>query len=808
MKKPLASKILRLLAGVIAGLVLLGLIAGLWFYAQLRASLPQLDGTASLPGLDAAVTIERDALGRPTIRGGSRADVARALGYLHAQDRFFQMDLLRRRAAGELAELVGAAAVPVDQTARLHGFRSVARRALALDTPANRGLVEAYTAGVNAGLAALRQKPFEYVVLRTTPAPWRAEDSYLLGASMAFDLQDPLGRYERSLATLRDVLGPQALAFFAPELAPDDAALDGSTGPLAPIPSAKTIDLRRRTMLADHRAPLPDADPLLPGSNSFALAGSRTANGVALLANDMHLDLRVPTPWYRATLVWPGSGAEHRVTGVTLPGAPCVIAGSNGRVAWGFTASYADTSDVIIVEPNIIDRSLYKYRDTNLELTTRNEIIHVRGGDPVAFTVSSTQWGPIIGPGPQNRLLAYRWVLHDPAATNYGLLDLETAANVDEAIAVAHRAGIPAQNIVLADSAGQIAWTIAGRLPRRVGFNGRLPVSWAYGDRDWDGLLPAAEVPVLTTTKPNGLPAEGLAKAGALWTANTRVLGGEAYARLGDGGYAAPARAAQIRDGLAALSDATPRDLLAIQLDDRALFLDRWQKLLLQVLTPEVVAAKKSRAELRRLVENWTPRASVDSVGYRLVRTFRRETAEFALGAIFESCLEENDQFKWRRFHYEQPLWTLLHEKPAHLLDPKFTTWDDLLVAAVDATVATTEEEAGSLARATWGRHNTAHIQHPLGHVLPGWLTAWLNLPADPLAGDDHMPRVQSPDFGASERFVVSPGREAEGLMHLPGGQSGHPLSPYFRAGHDAWVKGEPTPFLPGPAQHTLVLKP
>lgn len=796
MKKSLAQKILRILAGVVAGLVLLGLVTGIWFYAQLRASLPQLDGAANLPGLTAAVTIERDALGTPTIRGGNRADVTRALGYLHAQDRFFQMDLLRRRAAGELAELVGPAAVPADQTARLHGFRSVAQRALALDTPANRSLVEAYTAGVNAGLAALRQKPFEYVVLRTAPAPWRAEDSYLLGASMAFDLQDPLGRYERSLATLRDVLGPQALAFFAPEFAPDDAALDGSTGQLAPIPSAKAIDLRRRTMLAA-REITPVADPLLPGSNSFALAGARTASGAALLANDMHLDLRVPTPWYRATLIWSAAGTEHRVTGVTLPGAPCVIAGSNGHVAWGFTASYADTSDVIIVEPNIIDRSLYKYRDTNLELTTRDEIINVRGGDPVTFTVSSTQWGPIIGPGPQNRLLAYRWVLHDPAATNYDLLDLETAANVDEAIAVAHRAGIPAQNIVIADTAGQIAWTIAGRLPRRIGFTGRLPTTWAYGDRAWDGLLPVGEVPVIRQ------PA-----AGALWTANTRVLGGEAYARLGDGGYAAPARGAQIRDGLATLQQATPRDLLALQLDDRALFLDRWQKLLLQVLTPEVVAQQKSRAELRRLVENWTPRASVDSVGYRLVRTFRFQTAELALGSIFESCLEENDQFKWRRFHYEQPLWTLLHEKPAHLLDPKFTTWDELIVAAVDATITTTEADAGSLARATWGRANTAHIRHPLGRVLPGWLTGWLSLPADQLAGDDHMPRVQSPDFGASERFVVSPGREAEGIMHLPGGQSGHPLSPYFRAGHDAWVKGDPTPFLPGPAQHTLILNP
>ncbi len=802
MKKSASAKALRLLASLVSVLVLLGVIAGGWFYFQMRASLPQLDGSTALPGLGAAVTIERDALGIPTIRGSNRADVARGLGYLHAQDRFFQMDLLRRRAAGELAELVGAAAIPVDQAARVHGFRSVAQRALALDTPANRQLVEAYAAGVNAGLTALRQKPFEYIALRTTPQPWLPEDSYLLGAAMAFDLQDPYGRYERSLATLRDVLGPQALAFFAPQFAPDDAALDGSTGPLAPIPSAKTIDLRRRTVIAARPTP-PTADPLLPGSNSFALAGTRTASGAALLASDMHLDLRVPNTWYRATLVWSTSAspaadkADHRVTGVTLPGAPCVIAGSNGRVAWGFTASYADTSDVVIVEPNIIDRTLYKYRDQNLELVRHYETIRVRGGKPVELEVNSTQWGPIIGPGPQNRLLAYRWVLHEPAATNYELFAMETATGVDDAIAVAHRAGIPAQNIVIADDAGQIAWTIAGRLPRRIKFDGRLPTSWAYGDRHWDGLLPADEIPVVRA------PATG-----QLWTANTRTLGGEAYALLGDGGYASAPRAAQIRDGLTALAHATPQDLLAIQLDDRALFLTRWQKLLLQVLTPEVVAQKKSRAELRQLVENWTPRAATDSVGYRLVRSFRRATADIALGAIFESCVDENEQFNWRRFHYEGPLWTLLHEKPPHLLDPRFTTWDDLLVAAADTVVTNLDKEGLSLDRATWGRRNTAHIQHPLARVLPNWLCGWLNLPADQLAGDDHMPRVQSPEFGASERFVVSPGREAEGLMHSPGGQSGHPLSPYYRAGHDAWVKGEPTPFLPGPTQHTLVLNP
>ena len=232
-----AGKRFRLLASTLSVLVLLAAVAVGWFYREMRASLPRLDGTAALPGLSANVTVARDALGVPWVRGASRADVARALGYLHAQDRFFQMDLLRRRGAGELAELFGKAALPLDQSTRVHGFRQLAEKVYARIAPAERALLENYTAGVNAGLAALSQKPFEYLVLRTTPRPWRPEDSILVIYAMTLDLQDSTGAYELSLATLRDQLGFAGVAFFAPVSTPDDAALDGTTAALAPLPS-------------------------------------------------------------------------------------------------------------------------------------------------------------------------------------------------------------------------------------------------------------------------------------------------------------------------------------------------------------------------------------------------------------------------------------------------------------------------------------------------------------------------------------------------------------------------------------------
>jgi penicillin amidase len=286
------------------------------------------------------------------------------------------------------------------------------------------------------------------------------------------------------------------------------------------------------------------------------------------------------------------------------------------------------------------------------------------------------------------------------------------------------------------------------------------------------------------------------------------MIGGEPLRLLGDGGYEQPMRAGQIRDDLAALTKAQPRDLLAVQLDDRAPYLERWHQLLLRITTPEAVAKNKDRGKLRSAAEPWEIHARVDSVSYRIVAAFRRHVAHRVLSAVFEPCYDAYPDFNFRRFHYEPALWETINQKPAHLLSQDYGSWDDLLLAAVDDVVKDIDAEHVSIGRATWGRHNTAQIRHPLSPFFPGALGRWLDMPADPLPGDNNMPRVQSPTAGASERFVVSPGHESEGIFEMPGGESGHPLSPFYRAGHAAWVKGEPTPCLPGPTAHTLTLTP
>jgi penicillin amidase len=787
------------LASVLSVLLVIVLAAVGYGWWQIRGSLPQLDGERALAGLGAPVKVERDALGVPTITGATRVDVARATGFVHAQDRFFQMDLLRRTGAGELAELFGAAALPLDQAHRLHGFRATAAKVVAALPAEQRALLDAYSAGVNAGLAALPKTPWEYLVLRTAPQPWQAEDSILVTYAMWFNLQGGTGRLEQNLRALRLTLGQAGLDFFSPSGNSQDAALDGSTFPAGPLPPLRL----KQTAEAPPTTALPAPEPpALPGSNSFAVDGAHTANGAALLANDMHLGLNVPNTWYRVVLRWPDAqGAMQRLIGVTLPGTPLVIAGSNGKIAWGFTNSYIDTSDVALTETDPTAQTYHRTPHGWVEIEERKELIKVKGKEPVPFTARWTEWGPIIAGPEDGRYLVLRWNAHNAESTNLNLVELETAGTVAAAMDIAHRSGVPNQNLLVADASGAIAWTLTGTVPRRIGFSGREPVSWDFGDRKWDGWLNADEIPVIAN------PAEGI-----LWTANQRLVGGAALAKLGDGGYADGARAAQIRHDLRKLlatgKKAVPADLLAIQLDDRAVFLERWQKFLLQVLTDEAVGKKGTREELRAAVQTWNGHASIDSAAYRLVRGFRLHLAERVLAPFFESARDRRAQFSYDQFHYDDALWKLVQEQPDRLLNPAHKSWESLFLAAADDVVADAEKEGVSPGRFTWGARNTLRMQHPFSSFLPGLLARRLDMPAEPLPGDQDMPRVQGRAFGASERLVVSPGHEDEAIFHLPGGQSGHPLSPYYRAGHAAWAKGEATPLLPGPTQHTLALQP
>jgi penicillin amidase len=257
------------------------------------------------------------------------------------------------------------------------------------------------------------------------------------------------------------------------------------------------------------------------------------------------------------------------------------------------------------------------------------------------------------------------------------------------------------------------------------------------------------------------------------------------------------------------LQKATPEDFLELQLEDRAVFLERWRKLLLDVLNRETILNDPRREALRRQVEDWGGKAAVDSVGYAVVWEFRLRTVQAVLSPLTSRCRQADPKFQLRDLHtLEQPAWALVSEQPLRLLDPTYISWDALFDSIVAKMLAMRSKDDSAMMSRTWGRINTAKIRHPFSESMP-WMSRFLDMPADRLHGGwSDMPRIQGPEYGASERMVVSPGAEERGFFHMPCGQSGHPLSPYYRAGHDDWVHGRPSPLLPGRTIAILLLKP
>ena len=785
----------------IAGL--LGL-AGLAGYLTLRASLPQLDGTIEAPQVQVAAQILRDAQGTPTIRAGSRRDLAFATGYAHGQDRFFQMDLMRRVAAGELAALLGKPLLDTDDRFRIHGFRRVAQQVVRDSPAADRELLDAYVAGVNFALTSAGARPWEYTLLRTEPAPWRAEDSVLVAFSMYINLNDSNGEDELARARLREMLPRPLFDFLHPLGTEWDAPVTGGKWQAAPIPGPDVFDLRsaapRTAALRTPRsAGVPDDEEQFVGSNSWAVAGTHARDNAALLANDMHLGLRLPHVWYRARMIVESTTEPARdLAGVTLPGLPMLIAGSNGHIAWGYTNSYGDWSDVVVVEPDPQDSSRY-LTDTGSEpFENRDETMEVRGDEAGTLVVQTTRWGPVIDSDDSGRPLVLAWTAHDPRATNLRMLDFETATTVEEALSIANRAGTPVQNILVADTQGHIGWSLMGQVPVRASYDSTLPHSSREPGGGWTGWRTPEEYPRIVD------PA-----AGRLWTANTRTIDVATWlAFMGDGGYDLGARAAQIRDDLLALQSASVQDLQKIQLDDRALFLARWRDLLLDLLDAAALAGHPLRGEARQLIEHWSGRAAADDAGYRIVRAARLQMRKDVFESLTALARQRYPQTKFApSAQFEGPLWQLVTQRPAHLLDPQYDSWQAALLGSLDRALAELQKDCKELQRCTWGQGNVLHMKHPLSSALP-LASHWLDMPAQPMPGDAQMPRVQGQSFGASQRLVVSPGREAQGSLQMPGGPVDHPLSPFYGAGHEAWVRGEPTPLLPGPAKHTLTLRP
>lgn len=771
--------------GLAVALALVLSIAG-WAAYRLIGSAPPLDGELALAGLAATVTVDADGLGVPSIQANSREDALSVLGMLHARDRMFQLELMRRKGAGRLAEVFGAAAVPLDRQQRGYRFEAAARAIVAALPDDQLMALTAYVAGVNGWLALDRPLPPEFVALGIDPEPWRPEDSILVALGM-FQTLNSQEQDERMLTVMEAALPPELVRFLTPDTDPYATVLLGgerSRRPETEIPVDAWASLGASANVV---AGAVDALNSVAGSNNWAVSGTRSRDGRAMVANDMHLSLGVPNIWYRAQ--WRYGSVS--VAGLTLPGLPLLVTGSNGHVAWGYTNVDADVLDLVELETDRDHPNSYRTPDGWKEFEQYAEIIKVKDGDDELLPVRATVWGPVSPVHLRGKAVAVRWTALDAGAVDLGLLDLVETTTLEDTMAVLNRSGGPNQNVALADDRGRIGWTVMGRFPLRRGLDGSVSKSWADGSVGWNGFIPPAELPRLLD------PPQGY-----LATANNRTLGAD-YPHVIAHNQANGYRAYRISERLKELPQASEADLLKLQMDTTSAFFEFYRDLAVQSVG--------QGGEIGRYLAAWNGRMDGDSVGIPLLWLFRDKLADTVFSPVVRRGREVDPRFGYTWREMETPLRKLLTAKlPKTLPESTCSDWEQLIRRQLDASVSELRRRFPDLPldQITWGQFNKTLIQHPFSRQLPA-LARWLDMPAVDNGGcSGFCVRIIGRDHGATERMVVSPNHPEDGILHMPGGQSGHPLSANYRDQQSAWHDGAALPFLSGAPLHRLRMVP
>ncbi len=774
------------LAVVLAVLAAVG-VAG---WVVLRP-LPQLDGTASLPELRQEVTVDRDAWGVPFIRASSVEDAITAQGYVVAQDRLFQMDLLRRAAAGELSEVIGPATLDLDRENRTLGLRAAAERDVKLLPAERRALLEAYARGVNRFLADHRKRlPWEFTALRYEPRPWSPEDTLLVGAYMYKNLTTTW-RWELNRAKVTERVGAERAAdLFAVESPLDHFIVGSDVAPAPPRDPRTTRPARKpsgqdsRPALASDRevrgaqqAALAALDAfeeetaLFAGSNNWVVDGRHTASGKPLLANDTHLQLSVPCIWYIVHITAPG----WNVKGFALPGVPLVIIGQNERIAWGFTNNGADVQDLYIETFNPANPLEYRANGNWVRAEVRKEVIHVKGRPDETLDVVITRHGPVVH-SEGGRAYALRWTAAEPGGLAASTFLLGRAHNWDEFLTVCREINGPAQNAVYADVDGNIGFVVSAVIPIRKNGDGSVPVPGDTDDYEWTGYVPFEELPK-TLNPPSGMIA----------TANARVVG-PGYAHFLTNRWVGPYRTERIYELLGERNNFRPEDFIRLQTDVLSLphrFLAQELFRASQHARPVEVSAQNLLPPLK----GWDAHAQKTSVEMAFV--------EFTRRALMERLLRPYLGDDWRLYNWFRDgvfLENVLRERPARWLPKEFHSYDDLLMASADDAVRRLQAQSGNpnLATWTWGRFILLQMTHPL--VQTGWLARWPGVGPIEQPGAANTVKQTGRSFGPAMRFVADLSNPDKSLMNITLGESGQLGSSHYRDQLPAWFEGRGVP--------------
>jgi len=786
----------RVLFYLALGSVGVTVVVAIFAYFELKSSLPQMEGEITFDRLTNRVVVTYDEYAVPEITARTRLDALRVLGFVTAQDRMFQMDLLRRKSGGRLAEVFGMVAVVNDRIQHDLGFDRIAERIAEVLPTDQKAALNAYADGVNHYLLKADSFPPEFTLLGYKPEKWMPKDSILVALNM-FQILSWSGPEERMLSIMEQCLPRQVIKFLTPDTDIYSTVLMGGSGSARPIMPIPYIALKR---LVEQGANSKVAVRIVPqaailGSNNWVVSGTKTNAGRAILANDMHLPLSVPNIWYRAGLHY----AEVNLSGITLPGLPTMIVGFNNRVAWGYTNLMADVVDLVMLQLNPEEAEEYRTSDGWTKFVTLRYHIPVKGHDSVEHIVKMTRWGPVAPTPLLGRAVAIRWSALDETGVDFGLLHMDQVSSVEQAITVMKHAGSPPMNVVLADDSGHIGWTLTGRFPKREGGDGSVSRHWHDGHNGWSGYLPASELPQLIDPP-----------SGFIVTANNRTLGKSYPHKLGHN-FAHSYRAYRISQQLRAMENISEKDLFALQLDTRSEFYDFYRTLAIDLIGRSAMKNQPEWTNISEQLLAWNGRADIDSQGLFILVAFRGALIKRVFEPYLRSCSALDNSFVYRWFEMDTPMRQLLTEKnPQTLPEPtRYADWDAFLFAVLEQAVANLKQDYGlnSLQDFTWGQANRTELAHPLARAFTV-LSPLLNMPAAELAGCSYCVRVARKLHGASERLVISPGRPDLGIFQMPGGQSGHPLSPHYSDHQKFWVNGIAMPFVPSGAKKQLNFSP
>jgi penicillin amidase len=804
------SPVLRFFLWLLAGILLI-LVAALGYaYFVVHSALPQLDGRLPISGLSAPVTVTRDSHGVPTLDASNLEDLFFAQGYVTAQDRLWQMDVMRRFGSGELSEILGEDTLKVDREQRILGLRAAAKRSLEMATPRDHAFFEAYARGVNAYVATQSNRlPIEFRILRYSPKPWLAEDSVIianvlvkdlnyhyfyealdrekilakLGPDLTADLYVNRSWHDRPPTVMREDLGePQGnIGDSDDDDDSDDDVPDNSVTKVA-IPST-----------------VPEGLPV-NGSNDWVVSGTHTVTGKPLLSNDMHLGHQMPNLWYESHL----HAGTLDVAGVTLPGMPYVIVGHNQRIAWGFTNVGPTVTDVYI--ENFNPQGAYQTPAGWVQPEHRTEVIHVKGKPDVTVDVKISRHGPIITdlvPG-ETRPLALRWTLYD--GLHVPFFDVNAAQNWQEFRHAFSLLDAPGQNVVYADVDGNIGYQTTGKVPIRAAGDGSLPVNGSDNAHEWTSYIPFEKLPSIYNPP-----------SGVIATANGRITP-DNYPNSISMEWETPWRTERIYHVLESGRQFSPADMLALENDihsEAELFAaERFVYAVDHASKPS--ARVKQAADLMRSWDGRMLAASASpTIAENSIRELRRLLLEPKLGTAPADAATGSGALSWKTYSWQmRSVWleNILLHRPKRWLPEKYQNYDELLAAAVDAAV-NGPQAPKDLASWRWGAFNAVEIQHPILGKIPV-LRHWSGPGLQEQSGSGYTVKAVTSRHGPSERFTANMADLDHSTLNTVTGQGGNFLSPYYMDQWKAWYQGT-TFTLPFSAQaveaaqqHRLVLEP